>query len=66
MAKIQVTAYEFYGLTNPVKDMISQYHRIIESSELEEIFKGHLVQLPFNEQGHLQLDHIAQSSTFTI
>lgn len=40
--------------------------RIMESSELEEIFKGHLVQLPSNEQGHLPLDHIAQSSTFTI
>ena len=35
--------------------------RIIESSELEQTFKGHLVQLPSNEQGHPQLDHVAQS-----
>jgi len=36
-------------------------HRIIESFELEGILKGHLLQLPCNEQGHLQLDKIAQS-----
>ena len=35
--------------------------RIIESLELEGTFKGHLVQLPYNEQGHLQLDQDAQS-----
>lgn len=29
--------------------------RIIESFELEEALKGHLVQLPRNKQGHLQL-----------
>lgn len=29
---------------------------VIESSELEEMFKDHLVQHPCNEQGHLQLD----------
>ena len=33
----------------------------MESFELEGTFKGHLVQLPCNEQGHLQLDQIAQS-----
>jgi len=27
----------------------------MESFELEGTFKGHLVQLPCNEQGHLQL-----------
>ena len=36
-------------------------HRIIELFELEEILKGHLVQLPCNEQGHLKLHHVAQS-----
>lgn len=30
------------------------FHRIIASFELEGILKGHLVQLPFSEQGHLQ------------
>ena len=37
------------------------YHRIIESLELEGTFKGHLGQIPCNEQGHLQLDQGAQS-----
>jgi len=36
-------------------------NRIVELFELEEIIKGHLVQLPCNEQGHLQLDQGAQS-----
>ena len=31
------------------------WKKIIESFELEVILKGHLVQLPCNEQGHLQL-----------
>ena len=39
----------------------AQYHKIIESLELEAIFKGHLVQHPCNEQGHLQQDQVAQS-----
>ena len=34
--------------------------RIIESLELEGTFKDHLVQLPCNEQGHAQLDQVAQ------
>ena len=29
--------------------------------ELEGTFKGHLVQLPWNKKGHLQLDQVAQS-----
>jgi len=29
--------------------------------ELERTFKGHLVQHPYNEQGQLQLDQVAQS-----
>ena len=39
-------------------------HRITESLELKGIFKGRLVQLPYNKQGHLQLDQVlrAQSS----
>ena len=32
-----------------------------QTLELEGTFKGHLVQLPCNEQGHPQLDQIAQS-----
>ena len=33
----------------------------IELFELESTIKGHLVQLPCNKQGHLQLDQVAQS-----
>ena len=36
-------------------------HKIIDSFKLEGIFKSHLVQLPCNEQGPLQLDQAAQS-----
>jgi len=36
--------------------------RIIEWFGLEETFKGHLVQPPCHEQGHLQPDQVAQSS----
>ena len=36
-------------------------HRIIELIELEGTFKGHLVQPLCNDQGHIQLDQIAQS-----
>ena len=40
-----------------------QHHRTItELSELEGTSKGHLVQLPANEQGHLQEDQVAPSS----
>ncbi|KAK4825368.1 hypothetical protein QYF61_027121 [Mycteria americana] len=39
----------------------SQNHRIIEWFWLEGTFKGHPVQSPCNEQGHLQLDQVAQS-----
>lgn len=39
------------------------YHRlrITELFELEGFLKGHLVQLPCNKQGQLQLGHVAQS-----
>jgi len=40
---------------------LSTNHRIIELVELEETLKGHLVQLPCNELGHLQLHQVAQS-----
>lgn len=39
-----------------------QNHRIIELTELEGILKGHPVQLPFKERGHLQLNQGAFSS----
>ena len=38
-----------------------ELHRIIEWFGLEGTFKGHLVQSPCSEQGHLQLDQAAQS-----
>jgi len=41
--------------------VLSLYYSIIESLELEGTFKCHLVQLPCNEQGHPQLDQVAQS-----
>ena len=34
-------------------------HEIIELFELEESLKGHLVQLPCNEQGLTQLEQVA-------
>jgi len=34
------------------------YQWIIESLELEGTFKGHLAQLPCNEEGHPMLDQI--------
>ena len=37
-------------------------HRLTDLFELEGTFKGHLVQLPCNEQGHLHLDQDAQST----
>ena len=40
---------------------MQMFHRIIESLELEGTFKSHLVQLPYNEQGHPQLNQVAQS-----
>jgi len=36
-------------------------HKIIERFGLEGTFKGHLVQHPCSEQGHLQQDQVAQS-----
>jgi len=38
-----------------------EYHRIIEWFELEGTLKGHLVQLPCNEQEHLKLHQGAQN-----
>jgi len=47
---------EFRHMTKKKKS-----NRIIECFGLEGTFKGHLVQPPCNEQGHLQLDEVVQS-----
>lgn len=36
-------------------------HRFIEEFGLKRTFKGHVVQCPCNEQGHLQSNQVAQS-----
>jgi len=46
-------------LLNAHPDSVS-LHKIIECFGLEGTFKSHLVQPPCNEQGHLQLDQVAQ------
>jgi len=43
-----------------IHENLKKNPRIIESLELEGTFKGSLVQLPCNEQGHAHLDQVAQ------
>lgn len=38
-----------------------RYQLFIDSFELEGTLKSHLLQLPCREQGHLQLDQVAQN-----
>ena len=45
----------------PWSMLFSDQSRIMESFELEGTLKGHLVQLPCNEEGNLQLHQGAQS-----
>jgi len=60
------------GLSGPVSEMRHRQravyeksplnsHRIIECFGLEGTFRDHLAQPPCTEQGHLQLDQVAQS-----
>jgi len=44
-----------------IMQIIYQNLNFIESFELEGTFKGHLIQLPCSEEGHLQLGQITQS-----
>ena len=48
---------------NLIRNVLSQNLRIPELFELEETINGQLVQLPCNEQGHLQLDYARRSSS---
>ena len=55
----------------PMKPLVTKYHltvlqdvpdhRIIDMFELEGTLNGHLLHLPCNEQGHLQLHQVAQN-----
>jgi len=56
MSSVLVLQYLYSSAPKPLA-----YHRKIELFELEGTFKGHLVHLPCNQQGHLQLGKIAQS-----
>jgi len=58
LSSVQIGDNEHYG-----NEKRSGRHRIIESLELEGTFKDHLVQLPCNEQGHAQLNQVAQGLT---
>jgi len=40
---------------------LDTHDRTIESSDLERTFKGHLVQCPCSEQGHLQLHQVLKA-----
>ena len=42
-------------------DMNNSGSQFTESLELEGTLKGHLVQLPCNEQGHPQLDQVLRA-----
>ena len=50
----------FEKVTIKVGTLTVSSSQIIESLDLEWIFKGHLVQLPCNEQGHLHLSRVSQ------
>ena len=41
--------------------MIAEVDNVLELFELERTLKGHLVQLPCNEQGHLQLSQLLRA-----
>ena len=58
IGKKQQNMSKVHILTNRIRTI---FHRFIEMFELEGTFKGHLVQLPCSDQGHLQLDQVAQS-----
>jgi len=50
-----------YYLSKNNNPQSSVLHRIIECFGLERTFRAHIAQPPCSEQGHLQLDQVAQS-----
>ena len=55
VCSILTKSWNYFKLINE-----SYNHRNVESLELEGTFKGHLVQFSCNEQGHAQLNQVAQ------
>jgi len=63
MTECPVYSIIYFLIIIPVSHFRLIQHRITEWFRLEGTFKGHLVQPPRNEQGHLQLDQVTERPT---